>query len=112
MAKDANEAAFRAERTSLSGSWPSSWGKPPQALTSAEYLPPPVLPREPSARLMLQYCSHAPRHLDMDLRPAAGRAVAGAGRHQPLQRGDGPAALCPDGDAGAQRTAPAARGGE
>jgi hypothetical protein len=29
------------------------------------------------------------QHLDLDLRSAAGRAVAGAGRHQPLQRGDG-----------------------
>ena len=51
-------------------------------------------------------------HLDLDLRPAAGRALAGAGRHQPLQRGDGPAALCAGGDAAAQRHGPAPRRGK
>jgi hypothetical protein len=48
----------------------------------------PVIPAtHPRARL-LQYQCHAPC-LDLDFRPAAGGAVAGAGRHQPLQRGDG-----------------------
>src|SRR5215831_11792316 len=35
--------------------------------------------------------------------------MAGAGRHQPLQRGDGAAALCPGGDAAGQRHGAAAR---
>ena len=51
-------------------------------------------------------------HLDLAFRPAAGPAVAGAGRHQSLQRGDGPAALCAGGDAAAQRHGAAPRQGQ
>src|SRR4029079_1120792 len=32
-------------------------------------------------------------HLDLDIRPPAGPALAAAGGYQPVQRGDGPAAL-------------------
>src|ERR1700751_6407789 len=51
-------------------------------------------------------------YLDLDIRPAAGSAVACAGRYQPVQRGDGPAALHARGHAAGQRYGPAPRAGE
>ena len=51
-------------------------------------------------------------HLDLDIRPAAGSALAGAGGYQPVQRGDGPAALCARGDAAAQWHGPSPRQGQ